>query len=220
MFRYFARLTEKYDLPVYPVVVFSYDTPLRQEPSRYEVTFPRKRVLKFEYTVVQLNRLPWRRFVKQENPVASALMAKMKMAPSERPKVRLECLRLLASLKLDPARTKLIGVFVDTYLSLSAQETKRFEREMGKLAPVERKATMELMTSWEKKGREEGVTEGIVLGQERTVQRLVNRRFGVLAQSITKRLEELSSEQLDELTDALLDFSSIADLEAWLNGRQ
>ncbi len=26
MFRYFARLTEKYDLPVYPVVVFSYDS--------------------------------------------------------------------------------------------------------------------------------------------------------------------------------------------------
>src|SRR5580700_5655190 len=27
MFRYFIRLTEKYDLPVYPVVIFSYDTP-------------------------------------------------------------------------------------------------------------------------------------------------------------------------------------------------
>lgn len=25
MFRYFARLSEKYDLPIYPVVVFSYD---------------------------------------------------------------------------------------------------------------------------------------------------------------------------------------------------
>ncbi len=42
MFRYFARLTEKYDLPVYPVVIFSYDAPLRPEPSRFEVTFPGK----------------------------------------------------------------------------------------------------------------------------------------------------------------------------------
>ena len=33
----------------------------------------------------------------------------------------------------------------------NAQETTRFEREMGKLAPVERTANMELMTSWEKK---------------------------------------------------------------------
>ena len=37
MFRYFARLNEKYDLPAYPVVVFSYDRPLREAPDRYEV---------------------------------------------------------------------------------------------------------------------------------------------------------------------------------------
>ena len=45
MFRYFARLTEKYGLPVYPVVIFSHDAPARQEPNRYEVAFPGKTVL-------------------------------------------------------------------------------------------------------------------------------------------------------------------------------
>jgi hypothetical protein len=78
MFRYFARLTEKYDLPVYPVVIFSYDSPARPEPHRYLVTFPGETVLQFQYRVIQLNRLPWRRFMRQENPVASALMAKMR----------------------------------------------------------------------------------------------------------------------------------------------
>jgi hypothetical protein len=78
MFRYFARLTEKYDLPVYPVVIFSYDSPARPEPHRYTVTFPGETVLQFQYRVIQLNRLPWRRFMRQENPVASALMAKMR----------------------------------------------------------------------------------------------------------------------------------------------
>lgn len=66
MFRYFARLTEKYDLPVYPVVVFSYDTPTRPEPDRFVVAFPGETVLQFKYRVIQLNRLPWRRFVTQE----------------------------------------------------------------------------------------------------------------------------------------------------------
>jgi len=112
MFRYFARLTEKYDLPVYPVVIFSYDAPQRPEPHLFQVTFPGRNVLRFEYAVVQLNRLPWRRFVRQENPVASALMAKMRMRVSDRPKVKAQCLRLLASLRLDPARATLIGVFI------------------------------------------------------------------------------------------------------------
>src|SRR5579871_1959626 len=57
MFTYFARLHEKYNLPVYPVVLFSYDTPQRPEPTRYQVAFPGRTVLQFEYVVIQLNRL-------------------------------------------------------------------------------------------------------------------------------------------------------------------
>ena len=36
MFVYFGRLFEKYRLPIYPIVVFSYDEPLRAEPDRFQ----------------------------------------------------------------------------------------------------------------------------------------------------------------------------------------
>src|SRR3712207_3527496 len=45
MFRYFARLHEKFDLPVYPIALFSYDAPERDEPDRYQVRFPDVMVL-------------------------------------------------------------------------------------------------------------------------------------------------------------------------------
>ncbi len=221
MFRYFARLTEKYDLPVYPVVIFSYDAPRRPEPDRWVIAFPGKTVLRFEYTVIQLNRLPWRRFVTQENPVASALMAKMKMRVQDRPKVKAQCLRLLASLKLDPARATLIGGFIDSYLSLTAQEMKQYERELADLPPTEREATMEIMTSWHRQGimegRIEGRTEGIMQGKETLVARQLQRRFGTVSADITERLDHLSPEQLDDLGEALLDFGTAADLERWLS---
>ena len=220
MFRYFARLTERYDLPVYPVVIFSYDTPQRPEPHLFQVTFPGKNVLRFEYAVIQLNRLPWRRFMRQENPVASALMAKMKMRPGDRPKVKAECLRLLASLKLDPARATLIGVFVESYLTLTAQELAQYERTLSGLAPAERKETMELMTSWQREGRTlgimEGMAQGITQGKEALVVRLLRRRLGSVPEAMTARLGSLSAEQLDDLGEALLDFSTVADLEGWL----
>ena len=38
MFGYFARLHGKYDLPVYPIALFSYDAPQRPEPNRYRET--------------------------------------------------------------------------------------------------------------------------------------------------------------------------------------
>ena len=49
-------------------------------------------------------------------------MAKMKIAPQDHPKVKAECLRLLATLSLDPARMQLISGFVDTYLRLNPAE--------------------------------------------------------------------------------------------------
>jgi hypothetical protein len=93
MFRYFTRLYKKYALPVYPIVFFSYDAPLREEPSSHRVGFPDVTVLNFSYRVIQLNRLNWRDFLRQPNPVASALMAKMGIAAEDRPQVKLECLR-------------------------------------------------------------------------------------------------------------------------------
>lgn len=211
MFGYFARLTLKYRLPVYSVVIFSYDAPQRKEPSRYELVFSGKTMLRFDYTVIQLNRLPWRRFVRQENPVASALMAKMKMTAKDRPRVKAECLRLLASLRLDPARTKLIGGFVDSYLKLSAQEMKQYERELAKFTPKERKVTMEIVTSWELKGKAEGLHEG----KETLVMRLIRRRLGSVSDTVPARLDRLSPEQLDELGEALFDMATASDLDKW-----
>ncbi len=211
MFRYFARLTEKYDLPVYPVALFSYAAPQRREPTTFRVRFPGKNVLLFEYAVIQLNRLPWRRFMRQE-PVASALMTKMKMWAEDRPRVKAECLRLLASLRLDPARATVIGVFVESYLALTAQEMTQYERVMEKFTPTERTETMELMTSWQ----EVGITQG----KEELVMRQIRRRLGAVPAEAATRLSLLSAEQLDELGEALLDFETTADLEAWLAGQE
>jgi len=88
----------------------------------------------------------------QENPVASALMSKMKMRTEDRPRVKAECLRLLASLRLDPARATVIGVFVESYLALTAQEMTQYERVMEKLTPTERTETVAMMTSWQEVG--------------------------------------------------------------------
>jgi hypothetical protein len=100
MFTYFARLHEDSGLPVYPIAVLSYDSPLAPAESEYRVEFPGFDVLKFNFRVVQLNRLKWRDFLKRDNPVAAALMAKMRMTKQEQRQVKFECLRLMTTLKL------------------------------------------------------------------------------------------------------------------------
>ncbi len=46
---------------------------------------------------MQLALMNWRDYLRRANPLASALMARMGMALEERPRVKLVCLRLLAS---------------------------------------------------------------------------------------------------------------------------
>ncbi len=165
MFLYFGRLYEKYRIPIYPVAILSYKAPKSAAPESFEIEFPGKSVLKFNYTVIQLNRLRWRDFLDNHNPVATALMAQMQVAAEDRRTVTLECLRLLATSKLDPAKSRIIGVFIESYLKLTSEENTLFEQELSQLSAAERDATMEMMTSWHKAGWREGLREGLSEGR-------------------------------------------------------
>jgi predicted transposase YdaD len=209
MFRYFTRLYEKYALPVYPIVLFSYDSPVREEPNTHRVAFPDLTVLDFTYRVIQLNHLSWRDFVRKPNPVASALMAKMGIAAQERPKVKLECLRLLATLRLDPAKSYFISGFIDTYLRLTAQELPIFQAELEAIMPAEKERVMQLTTSWKE--------EGLQQGEANLLMRQLTRRFGVLDRELEARIRALPVAQLEALGEALFDFAGLADVTAWID---
>ncbi|MDQ3814170.1 MAG: DUF4351 domain-containing protein, partial [Armatimonadota bacterium] len=197
-----------------------YTRPRRAEPDRFEVAFPDLTVLEFRYRVIQLNRLSWRDFVRHPNPIASALMSKMKIAPRERPHVKLECLRLLATLKLNPARMQLISGFIDTYLQLNAEEERQFQAELRRESPEKQEVVMQLVTSWMKEGleqgRQEGRQEGRREGEEALVLRLLKRRVGLLPRGLRRRIHALPTEKLEALGEALLDFTQLSDLEDWL----
>lgn len=229
LFFYFVYLRQKYHLPVYPIVVFYHNSPLKQQPEAFRIDFPDRQVLEFRYGVVQLNRLHWRDFVTHKNPVASALMAKMKIAPPERPFVKLECLRLMTGLKLNKAKMRLISGFVDSYLKLTAQEQEIFEQEVVKIEPRRRKRVMELTTSWKKEGMKEGVVigekrgmeKGEKLGKQREAVKLVlimlKQRFGNLSEDVRTRVAHLSLHQLENLTKAVFDLGDVEALISWLD---
>jgi hypothetical protein len=215
MFRYFARLHDKHAMPVYPIVVFSHASNL-PEPDHYEVAFPDLAVLQFRYRVIQLALMNWRDYLRRANPVASALIAKMGMAIEERPRVKLECLRLLATLRLNPARMRLISGFVDTRLRLNAQEMLIFREQTDTLEEKEKDKVMELTTSW----KEEGIREGIREGSQQVVFRQLRRRWGELPPRMVARLQALPVQEIEDLAEALWDFTSLADVEKWLGGER
>ncbi len=77
----------------------------------------------------------------------------------------------------------------------------------------EKEQIMQITTSWKEEGRLEGRLEeklAIALRQ-------LNRKLGSLSEETTERIESLESNQLDILTEDLLDMTSFDDLQNWLN---
>ncbi len=213
---------------LFPIALFSWDSPRDAEADQYVVEFPGRRVLEFNFVVIQLNRLNWRDYLNADNAAASALMAKMGVKPEERPKVRAACLRMLIRLKLPRRKWRPITKFIDAYLPLTEAQEKEFDDEIGRLKPRERRKAVEYITSWERKGYEKGKLEGELKGKLEgrledelkgkleVVLKLLSHRFSDLSATMRKQISKLSAAQLDELAEALFEFHSKADLSQWL----
>jgi hypothetical protein len=161
---------------------------------------------------VQLNRLNWRDFLNQPNPVASALMAKMNIADKERAKVKAECLRLLITLKLNPAKMQLISGFIDTYLNLNPVEEIQFQEEISTFSQPVQEGIMQITTSWMRQGIEQGIER-----EKTLILRQLKRKLGEINPSLETKIMQLSIDDVEVLGEALFDFSTVEDLINWLN---
>jgi hypothetical protein len=155
--------------------------------NNYQINFPDFEVLKFNYQVVQLNQLNWRDFLTRPNPVASALMSKMSIVPEDRPKVKAECLRLLVTLKLNPAKMQLISGFIDTYLRLN-------KIEVGTLIKEEKEEVMQIVTSWMEEGIERRIER-----EKNLILRLINKKFGQVDLELATKIRSLNIELIEAL---------------------
>ncbi|MBD1212426.1 MAG: DUF4351 domain-containing protein [Dolichospermum circinale Clear-D4] len=63
--------------------------------------------------------------------------------------------------------------------------------------------------------KQEGLQEGLQK-EKRLIIRLLNRRVGEIDSLLIQKVQELTVEKLEELGEALLDFTSVTDLETWL----
>ncbi len=227
MFIYFSRLLQKHHRPILPIAVFSYERKSLNEPDNYDVTFPFLDVLKFRFYKVELRNLDYRTYLSRPNPVAAALMTKMGFDKSEGVKVKFECLRMLVSLKLDPAKQHLIFGFMNTYLRLNREEVIMFEEKVEQeLGITEKNGKLIFpMNEWEEIGYEKGIEEGIEKGVKKGIKEgelklvlnLIHKRFAKIPHDVEERIGDLATSALEEFVTEFLDFQNMTDIEVWLD---
>ncbi|MCL6615806.1 MAG: Rpn family recombination-promoting nuclease/putative transposase [Anoxybacillus ayderensis] len=158
MFIYFSRLFEKYRTNILPIAIFSYDF-IRDEPSSFTLQIPFLHVLQFQFLAVELRKQNWRDYIRSENPIATALLSKMGYNENERVELKKQFFRMLIRMNVDEAKQRLLIVFFETYVKLTEQEEKQFQNEVKKMGGKEGEQVMELIISYEQKGKIEGAKE-------------------------------------------------------------
>jgi predicted transposase YdaD len=106
---------------------------------------------------------------------------------------------------------------VETMLGITLQETRVYREIKAKGI---KQGLMRGLLKGREQGREQGLMKGREQGREQEainlVVRILTKRFGDLPEEIRVAISGLSLTVLEDLSEALLDFSNLADLQSWL----
>ncbi|NEO05508.1 DUF4351 domain-containing protein [Moorena sp. SIO3I8] len=214
MLKYWVRLKEKYDCPIEQVVIFLKFT-------RSEKVYTNQLVdtnTSHCYRVIRMWEQDPEQFL--ANP---ALLPFAPLAFSESPTRLLEqvaaavdrieeplaftnisaCTQLLAGLRFDK------GLIAELFPEEVMQESVIYQK---------------IIQKGHKLGLLEGKREGLLEGRQEEgysiVRRLITRRFGSVSDQLLEGIQKLSVAQLEELSEALLDFETVTDIAVWLASHQ
>ena len=213
MYQYNHRLEDRFGLPVLSVAVLA-DDQAAWRPHAFERNVLGCK-LRFEFPTCKLLdfRLRWAELEAHPHPAAIIIMAHLRALESrkdmhQRSTFRRELTKLAYEKGFDKKIVLEITRQLDWLLALP-QELSLAHRQW--VVEYEKEKAMPFVSIFESASRQEG--------QLVMALRPLRKRFGELDEATQKRLERLPSERLEELSEALLDFTSISDLRTWLQSK-
>jgi len=204
---YTALVEQKYELPVYPVLLNILPHVVNpQIPNYYESNFEGIRAYQ-DYRVVNLWDVEVQ-LVFEQNLRSLLPFVPILKGGGEEGVVRKALRQLRADETLNELEP-LLSFFASFVLELPVvQDIMRWDMAVLRESPWYQEILKEGLQQGRQEGRQEGEVE--------LVLRLLTRRFGVLELRTQQQIRQLSIAQLETLAEVLLDFSDVEELEAWL----
>ena len=109
-----------------------------------------------------------------------------------------------------PRRNNILRLLASWKVKIEVGEVEDFAGQEGLMA------LSEAFLEWEQATQQRAEAQGVEQGKRSLILRQLTRRVGELPESVRSQIDHLSLPQLEALGEALLDFSNLADLEAWL----
>lgn len=214
MLDYSVRFKRKYNCGVEQVVVFLQETTNELafiEEYRDATTVHRYRVIRLweQDSALFLTNpalLPLAALTKSTSPRTLLVEVAEQLASIEEREQRqnlASCAGILAGLRFEE----------DLIRQLFQEEIMR---ESVIYQSIRQEGKQEGLQEGKQEGKQEGLQEGLKQEALTLTMRLLQRRFGKVEARIMAKVQELSREQLETLTEELLDLSELDDLDAYL----
>ena len=218
VYQYHHRIVDRFGRQVATLVVLA-DERKDWKPSHYEEELWSCRV-RFEYPICKLLGLGGEnsRLESDENPAAIVVAAHLAAQATGGDMELRKASKWRITRRLYERgynRKDILELFrlIDWLMVLPKGLAVAFRRE---LISFESEKTMPYVTSIERLGRQEGREEGRQEGVANLVVRIARKRFTILPEETEKAICRLPLERLESLSEALLDFAAVAELERWL----
>ncbi len=197
MLDYWVRLYRQYERPIEQVVIFLKET---ASNAAYIDQFLVGNT-QHRYRVVRL----WEQ---EATPLLAnqALLPFAALAQTDSPAVLLQQVAAQVDMIKEPEQQRNISACVEVLASL------RFEKNF-----IQQFLREELMQ--ESPIYQEIIQKGMQRGKQDIVIRQLTRRIMNVSPELQAQIQKLSLAQLDDLSEALLDFSNAADLTVWLQSQ-
>ena len=166
-----------------------------------------------QFEVVRLWEQPFETFLGSPGLLPFAALSQV-----EDPAVALEQVATQIR-EIDPRSRQSIGASAAILAGLVLEDESLVQRIIG----MELLEQSSVYQSIKQQGIQQGIQQGVQQGIQQSTQRerslalrLLNMKLGEIPSSLEDRVNELQITQLERLIEALLGFSAIAELEAWL----
>lgn len=234
MFEYYILLRLRLDRPVLPIVLYLSKGTGGITKERHIEEFIDEETVSFTYNVISLGDLSAMKYLSGDSALGYALSSLMDGEGMSRVKQKALGFQGVSSEDLDEAKMSLLLYTIDKYIPLKVDQETEFRSLLGE---GEDTKAMKILTSWEKRAREEGVERGIEQGIERGIEqgieqgiergieqgllegeqrmllRMLETRFGSLPVNSVKFIRSLTdSNKIEELFQKGLKGDSLEDV--------
>ena len=222
MLLYNLRIFDIFHRPATSLAILC-DANASWRPNQYGFEYPNTS-LSFQFGMVKLldYRDQWAALEESTNPFAVVVMTHLKMQETKKDKQsrkewKLRLIRRLYEQGYNREDIVNLFRFIDWVMVLPKGLERSFWTE---LKTYEETRKVPYITSVERIGFERGMKEGKEEGRKEAgksiVQRLLVEKFGTLPAHLSTAVDELGPKKVESLAIALLNFSSIEELSAWL----